>query len=357
MPELDGVRGLAIGLVTCYRFAKEIPFDSAVGAVLKPIFQFGDRGVDLFFVLSGFLITGILLDTRSQPGYLKNFFARRSLRIFPLYFLSLALFLTVGYQLQPAAFAQALADQSYLWTYTTNIKMSLEGSWCFGRLDHFWSLAVEEHFYFIWPFVVWFMSLKGAIRLTIVLMLLSGLGRMVFAASSDNGVAPDVLTIFRCDALLMGALVAMVARTPNGLQRLRSWAPWMIAVALLVGVSGAILQKRLWTLPHSLWPLLWTGMLLVVLASRREGSLAKLFALRPLTSLGKYSYAMYVFQNPLIPLTAAWLSASQLEELLGVSWLAELVYLASMFALTYLIAVVSWYAFEVHVLAWKRFFS
>ena len=160
IPALDGVRGLAILAVTLYRFGKDLPTSNWFERSLQYGIQFGNHGVDLFFVLSGFLITGVLIDSKKRPNYLLNFFVRRSLRIFPLYFTALMLFLILLPALygtrQP--FQLAVENQFYLWTYLTNVKMSLADAWCFGSLDHFWSLAVEEHFYLLWPFVIYFCS-------------------------------------------------------------------------------------------------------------------------------------------------------------------------------------------------------
>ena len=142
---LDGVRGLAILSVTFYRFGNESINDGTTTGLIAKIIEAGESGVDLFFVLSGFLITGVLLDARVRSHFFFQFFLRRSLRIFPLYFVSLAIFLIlVPWWLgdtQP--FQEAYDNQAFLWTYVTNIKMSFSNSWCFGYLGHFWSLAVE----------------------------------------------------------------------------------------------------------------------------------------------------------------------------------------------------------------------
>lgn len=153
---LDGIRGLAILAVTLYRLCKELdPEAHPVLAIIRRFAPVGERGVDLFFVLSGFLITGILLRTKSQPHYFRNFMARRVLRIFPLYFLSLVLgILVIPNLLNTNSFDLASREQFYLWTYTSNFRMAWLNEWCFGAFDHFWSLAVEEHFYLIWPAVV-----------------------------------------------------------------------------------------------------------------------------------------------------------------------------------------------------------
>jgi peptidoglycan/LPS O-acetylase OafA/YrhL len=161
-PELDGLRGIAILLVTLYRCTKEIDPSLSTGfAWIRRVNEFGERGVDLFFVLSGFLITGILLKTKSRPHYFRNFIVRRALRIFPLYYLSLAIFLfVIPSVIATQSFELPRSNQFYLWTYTSNVYMSWTNAWSFGPLDHFWSLAVEEHFYLIWPAVVFFLSPK-----------------------------------------------------------------------------------------------------------------------------------------------------------------------------------------------------
>ena len=357
--QLDGVRGFAILIVTLYRFSKEIPTDSAVGKFLHTLFAFGDRGVDLFFVLSGFLITGILVDAKGQDGYFKNFFARRSLRIFPLYFAALFLFLVVLNWLAPGnrMFVQATENQFFLWTYMANIKMSLEGAWCFGSLDHFWSLAVEEHFYLVWPFVIFFVSPRTAMRLALGFAALSSISRIGYAMLSTNGVAPDLLTIFRCDALLIGAALALQIRSATGLRPLLRWTYLVFPFALAIGVACAVLDKRVFTISHTLWPLVFACVLIWLLNASESSLLGRFFNLAALRKLGQYSYAMYVFQSPLMPIVASVLSVSILSGYLGNAILANLVYMAAMFGLSYGAALLSWHVLESHCLKLKKWFE
>ena len=358
IPQLDGVRGLAILMVTLYRFSKEIPTDSAVGHALHAGFSLGGRGVDLFFVLSGFLITGILLDAKGERHYFGNFLARRSLRIFPLYFSALLLF-TIGLAALPAyraMFAEAIGNRMYLWTYLTNIKMSLEGEWCFGALDHFWSLAVEEHFYLFWPVVLFFCSRRQALWTACTLALLSAATRIGFAAFSTNGVAPDVLTIFRIDALLVGAIIAILVRSKHGLAPLKKYTLVVLPVCMLIGLASAALGKRLFTINHSLWPLIWASCLIWLLTVNRKNWMARLMNIAPLRKLGKYSYAMYVFQNPLIPLTATILSVPAFIAIVGDPIVGNLIYMGVMFGLTFGAALLSWHLLERHCLKLKAWF-
>ena len=159
LPVLDGIRGLAILLVTAYRFDIGPEYGQLPGSLVFQILRHGDMGVDLFFVLSGFLITGILFDARGRKHYFRNFYARRALRIFPLYYG----FLFVTLVAPPALcgpeydlFPEAESNQAWLWLYGANLLVAVRDSWCLGSFDHFWSLSVEEHFYFLWPLVIFF---------------------------------------------------------------------------------------------------------------------------------------------------------------------------------------------------------
>jgi peptidoglycan/LPS O-acetylase OafA/YrhL len=356
--QLDGVRGLAILSVTLYRFSKEIPTDSWLGQALHTTFALGDRGVDLFFVLSGFLITGILVDARGSRNYFRNFLVRRSLRIFPVYFVALFCFLIAARWIPAYRDLFQLADrhQFYLWTYLTNIKMSLDGSWCFGYLDHFWSLAVEEHFYFVWPVVLFLFVPGRALKLALVLAVTCSLSRIAFAGISDNGLAPDVLTLFRCDALLIGAMLALQIRSPQGLAPLRPWV-WPVFIScLILGGGAAILDKRLLTIGHTVWPLLWGSMLVGLLTGSDRSWLAHSLNFRWLQKLGTLSYAMYVFQSPLIPIVGLTCSVPILTEQIGHEIVANLLYMGIMFGLTYAAALLSWYGLEQHCLKLKKWF-
>ncbi|WP_146594035.1 acyltransferase family protein [Novipirellula galeiformis] len=358
LPELDGLRGFAILIVTLYRFGKEFPVETTAGKLIGLLLSQGDRGVELFFVLSGFLITGILIDAKNRPHYFRNFIARRSLRIFPLYFCSLLL-IVVGAELLPELhemFATPLGNQFYLWTYLVNVKMSIENEWCFGYLDHFWSLAVEEHFYFVWPLVVLCIRSTYLLRVAVGLAILSALSRIAFVLITHHGIAADVFTIFRIDALLVGSVIASLARSQRGLEPLRKWLPITLAGCATIIVSGLVLKKGLFTIPLSVWPTIWGCILVWLLTANRSDALARLFNSAALRSLGKYSYAMYVFQNPLIPMMSAVLSVAALTSSVGNPVVGHLLYIALMSSVTYMAAIVSWNLLERHFLKLKKYF-
>jgi peptidoglycan/LPS O-acetylase OafA/YrhL len=350
IPALDGIRGLAILVVTIYRFGRDIPTTNWAENAFHAAVLVGNSGVDLFFVLSGFLITGILVDARNRPYYLRDFFIRRSLRILPLYFVALVLFLVVipiVYGVRHP-FQMAVENQFYLWTYLTNVKMSFADSWCFGSLDHFWSLAVEEHFYLLWPFVIYFCSPRVSLRLALTLAAASALSRIAVAALTPYNVAPDVLTIFRSDALLIGSALALAARHPQALDRLRIPSLILLVATLIPLGCSMLIGTRLLTISYTLVALLCACLLVQLLTSTKQSWLARIFQSTPLRHLGKYSYAMYVFQSPLIPLLAPIVSANAISGFIGSNLLGQILYIAIMFTLTYAVALWSWYGLESH---------
>ena len=161
LPALDGVRGLAVLGVLLLHFIGNMQPQDALERALVTVTKYGSYGVELFFVLSGFLITGILYDARNKPHYFRNFYMRRLLRIFPLYYGVLALVFLVAPLiplLQGPTLDYLVERQAWAWLYAVNIYIAKHGDWSLSYLDHFWSLAIEEHFYLFWPLVVFLLA-------------------------------------------------------------------------------------------------------------------------------------------------------------------------------------------------------
>jgi peptidoglycan/LPS O-acetylase OafA/YrhL len=357
--ELDGVRGLAILLVTLYRFMKEWDPSMHWGLALgKKYCDFGERGVDLFFVLSGFLITGILLQTKSSPGYFKNFIVRRALRIFPLYFTAILICLFLLPNLMTTdVFDLPRSNQAYLWTYTSNIYMAWTNSWCFGPLDHFWSLAVEEHFYLVWPAVVFCLSSKALLRLTFVMVAVVGVARTAFALRPEFGLAVDALTLFRCDALALGAMLAVVMKNGLTAESVNRFAKWVLPVLALAGLIVVLSGKRWMGMPHTLFGCLWLVVMAIVVTRTRSDRLSRCLRAPSLQWLGKYSYGMYVIQLPLVTLlpmatVVSWLGWDALHPLVG-----GCAYVTILLGMTCALAFVSYHCLEKPFLNLKRWFA
>lgn len=354
-PQLDGVRGLAILLVTFYRFAKEVESEHSVLSWVERLAPIGGRGVDLFFVLSGFLITGILLQTKTRSGYFRNFFVRRSLRIFPLYFAALIFCLWIIPALfGSTAFDIPRANQGYLWTYLSNVRMSWTNEWCFGPLDHFWSLAVEEHFYLVWPFIVFCLSPKSLLRLSVSLIVLVGVARTIAATYPSLDLAVDVLTFFRLDGLCFGAALAVLMHQGVSTQNIESAAKWSLPLLVGIALIVAILGKRLLGIPSTLCPAIW-AVLLALLLTRPVGHWMSRFANNGLLRwLGKYSYGMYVVQLPLLSILTPTLVMSRLSTIISDRLWINIAFIATMFLLTMLLGFLTYHLLEKHFLKLKR---
>jgi peptidoglycan/LPS O-acetylase OafA/YrhL len=355
-PELDGVRGCAVLLVTLYRFISALgpQSDPWLGA-LHRFAPIGERGVDLFFVLSGFLITGILLRTRGEAHYFRNFMMRRALRIFPLYFAALALALVVlPWLTGTTLFERARDQQFYLWTYTSNLRMSWVNEWCFGPLDHFWSLCVEEHFYLVWPLVVFLLSPRALLRLCVGMIMVVGAARVVAATVPAFDVAVDVCTLFRADAIAFGALLAVALQQGLRVEALRRFAKLALPLLLLAAVFFAVTGKRWLTIPSSVCPAIWAILLGLIVTGSGASLLSRVMRMPLLTWLGKYSYGMYVVQLPLAVLLP---SALVLPHLWGAGIHASaLGYVALMCGITAALAVISFHVLEEPFLRLKRYF-
>ena len=251
IPALDGLRGIAILLVMLHHFThfeQTTGFDGPVGSLLA----FCWTGVDLFFVLSGFLITGILLDTRGGERYFTNFYARRILRIFPLYYLVLFLAFVVLPKF-PAVYPvltgvppaeQVDVPQWPYWLYLTNVSVAERG-WVHGWLDVAWSLAIEEQFYVVWPLLVWLCPPRLVALLCAVILVAEPIAR-IYAREMDYQVIwIYVLTWYRLDGLAIGALLA-VAHRRGLLPLFDRWVP-IVVIACVAGlIACAILGGHPW---------------------------------------------------------------------------------------------------------------
>jgi peptidoglycan/LPS O-acetylase OafA/YrhL len=343
MPALDGLRGIAILLVLAHGF-DVIQTRGGPGHGLDIALDVGWIGVQLFFVLSGFLITGILLDTRSSPRYFRTFWIRRALRIFPLYYAVLAIALVCGER------------SGYLWTYTSNFAAPL------GHpqpvFPHFWSLAVEEQFYFAWPLVVWLVARRGVIALGFALTALA-LASRIYVRHHWGEEAAYMFTPCRMDALAIGAGTAALIRT----DRLRRFVANRNAAGLgilggAIVLGGAVLGHLARTGPHMQangYTVIALGFaVLLVAALPPHGVPARLLSWSPLRRIGMYSYGMYVFYAPLHILVGEPLLA-RLDWKQGSAF--GLAYMIGATLCTLAIAALSYHLYEARFLALKKRFA
>ncbi len=273
IPALDGVRGLAILLVLVYHFTLGVSGKSLATKLLIRMTSAGWCGVDLFFVLSGFLITGILFDAKESPHRFRNFYARRALRIFPLYYGTLiAVFGGLPWIVSWTRGFDGVEDAGvWLWAYGTNILVALRGRWF--PLSHFWSLAVEEHFYLIWPALIFSSDRKTSMRICAAVVAIALVTR-VWLVMEGACLAAYCLTICRMDALAMGGLVALAIRGPGGRYAITPHARKVALIsgvallALIVGRSGFFFHDpAVQTVGYALLDLFFASMLALVVSS------------------------------------------------------------------------------------------
>jgi peptidoglycan/LPS O-acetylase OafA/YrhL len=367
VPELDGVRGLAIAGVMALHFMYVSEPRDFVSRLTSQLSGYGLLGVDLFFVLSGFLITGILYDAKGADAYFRNFYMRRTLRIFPLYFAVLLLLIVFLPATLAAAFDPQLLEmrnqQGWLWTYLTNVYVGREGEFSIPYVSHFWSLAVEEHFYLFWPLLVAYLSRRGAMVACGALSLLA-LGLRVSLSSSGHVLYQQVLTPCRLDTLCIGAFFALAARGPLGLAGWGARAKRLLPLTVAAVVALSVVHKLA---PH--WDpfvlefrasVLALVFALVIVSAADDGGVTafkRTFRWSWLRFLGKYSYGLYVFHGIIAYAFERKQLRTVLESTLGSQALATLVQGAAGVALSLLIAIASYELFEIRFLTLKRLFQ
>lgn len=371
LPVFDGLRGIAILLVLLtHAVALSLEPITQLDRVVRSLARVGWTGVDLFFVLSGFLITGILLDTRGRPRWWRNFFARRTLRIFPLYYGALAFLFVLLPRLtrwSEPDFMMLQDNQAWFWGHAVNVLMAITGGHGAPlNTSHFWSLSIEEQFYLFWPFVVWLCSTRGLLRLAAIIMVAGIAFRLwlVLADPFHNAAAGYVLTPGRLDGLMTGAVLAVVARE-RGLARLQGMVPWAagagIAVLVTIAISRGGFEYRDAVMSVVGFPaiaLVYGAALVAALTAPATHPITRALSGGVLGRLGKYSYGLYVFHYPILGALewkfgfshfgAGWLGGSRLPAVLGFALLGT--------ALSYGIAWLSYNTYERQFLALKRYF-
>ena len=369
--ELDGLRGIAILLVIAHHVLKRADYFTANGFLhfITRLSLVGWMGVDIFFVLSGFLITSILLKTREEKNYYKNFYARRVLRIFPLYYTALALFL-IAVKFVPTVAETADSFIPYLPTF-----LLYQQNWLYlfaiypsAYLSVTWSLAIEEQFYLIWPAIVRIVNKHTLTWISAGIVILSLLIRTAaILLSPDSEQLPVVFfynTFTRFEGLALGALTAIFFVTPT------NWQETAKRFALPVSIITMILFLYLAFIsspagPHPLYrniPLGTIGYtllafssaaMIVFLTSGTETSLIrKFFANGGLVFFGKYSYSMYLFH---MPVALTLLDIMVKAKVRG--WEYYAAYSLLTVAITTVLALLTWNILEDPLLKLKRHFT
>ncbi len=358
MPQLDALRFFAVlGVMVAHLWhPRRLPW-------LFGELDWAGLGVRLFFVLSGFLITGILLDCRDTAKkhgmpvrfYIRQFYARRFLRIFPIYYLVVIIALIVD--LPPAR-----AIWVWLATYTTNIYITINNEWV-GRLGHFWTLAVEEQFYLVWPWVILFAPRNRLLPIILFFISLSPIYR-IFAYQFypfDIGAMDfkaGTFTLGNLDSLAIGALLALAWSSDIPKATLQKY---LIRLILPIGlilytICLVLYHYRIKPSVFFIFGDFSASLVFAWLVSSAgmgfKGWVGRVLELRVLNYLGKITYGLYVYHNfpslMLIPLLGKF--GYEIQDLSRTNFvLSGLV--------TIVIASISWHLFEQPINNLKRHFQ
>jgi peptidoglycan/LPS O-acetylase OafA/YrhL len=342
-PALDGIRAVAVTLVFAVHYTTHC--------------YFGWAGVLVFFVLSGFLITGVLFDNRYEPRRFQNFYVRRTLRIFPLFYFIWALVFLCAPILH-----EQWSPIRVLWpTYLGNFARFIAGNsavdhiytkipWFPIEIGHFWSLAVEEQFYLLWPLVVFKIADRRALIqiCAIVILAVLALRTGLLFILPHHFLQLDFyfrMMFLQADAFLVGGLIALLMRGPERESILRFASPFFWTTLALLFLTCAlnrpgahlsgIVPSRPWMSSYgfTLISLVSGGM---ILCAMRPGNLVfRILALRPLRVLGKYSYGFYVYHVLLLPLRVFHLRPHQPAMVALLLLLADFLVVLAISALSY----------------------
>jgi len=369
IPVLDGLRGVAIITVVWHNVTAGTYTGSPINKFVNLFSNSGWVGVQLFFVLSGFLITGLLLDQKGSQHQFRNFFMRRMLRIFPLYYsVLIAVFVLaplVGFM--PNWLSGDYQHQVWYWTYLNNWAFAFGAS---GHgISHFWSLAVEEQFYLVWPICVFFLSRRGLVRVCFFLIAsaLVFRGALTWIAPEFAEKSAYTFTVARWDALAIGALAAVGVRNAFVWQRIVDFRAGWILLPLgyvlffmflyhnfgPVDAGIGVINQTVSAIIFGLWLLLSVR---PVQAS--VGRWNQAFLLHPLLRIaGKYSYAIYVFHLPVnVVSKSMWSAYAQRIHELG-PLVDETSRAIVVFAFSLVLAMISWRLIEQPFLKMKKFFQ
>jgi peptidoglycan/LPS O-acetylase OafA/YrhL len=363
-PELDGIRGIALlAVMMSHGGGRYILEDTFVAKLFAYAMVPGWSGVELFFVLSGFLITGILLRTKSAENYFSSFYVRRFLRIFPIYYFVVAVGLLFAAHnawwnsMLPALHKTRIAYYFFaqnwpiVWRHSPYMTVTVFG--------HFWSLAVEEQFYLVWPLIIWLLPEKWVLRLCAFGLVVALPLRFYMVHRYAESLLAMVLTTSRMDGLLVGAILAILLRRG---QISLQWIYLLLGVGTaLIGYIAIFHHTELIATYYYMPTLGITGFAflsggLLALSQHPIAWLRQVLTVGWLRTVGKYSYGMYIYHVP-IYLVAEHVLQTRFGVRFPLPLPIALSYIAVLVGITFLVSKISYDQFESRILALKVHFK
>lgn len=332
IPQLDGLRAVAASLVLLQHSAHDFP----KVRVFECVDRYGMAGIQLFFVLSGFLITNILLDTKNEPDYFRNFFARRALRLYPLYYGTLG-FVMIG----AVIFHRFSGIPWWIYLlYLSNLFSTPAGAP--AALGTLWSLGVEEQFYLVWAVFVRLFTERAVVRVSACTVILIPLIRLLGLLSFHN-------TLLQVDALAAGALIACFQ------PQLTKWRTWAAVAAFTFPLGIALPHGLLNEISREFQVISAAGILVLLLTVSEASVLRQLFSNRFARYVGTVSYGIYLLHSYVFNA----FRATRLEQNVARngSFIEASLLLLVEYSIVLTLASISYYAFERPFLRLKRYFS
>jgi peptidoglycan/LPS O-acetylase OafA/YrhL len=355
---LDALRGVAILDVMLYHFSGGYKGNNAALRIWSAVVDSGWMGVDLFFVLSGFLITGILYDTACAENRARNFYTRRALRIFPLFYGVLLGFVL----LTPVLHLHWRTGHLLLFFFLSNMTgifaPSLGAVHRWINLGHLWSLAVEEQFYLLWPFVVWWVRDRKHLLWIILTVLIAGpILRGLFLWGGVDAGTISRLLVTRADSLLFGGAVALMARGPEA-DRIPATQIFFLcaaALAILLMLAHGPVATSPWiaTIGYSI--IAACSASLIFLAIQESRGISRVLDYRFFRFFGRYSYGLYLFHG--IYFVYLRHLAGSLQKVVYSETLAQLLDVTFGFGISIALAMLSYHYFEAPILRLKSRFT
>jgi peptidoglycan/LPS O-acetylase OafA/YrhL len=365
VPGLDSLRGITILWTLFYHFNY---IHGGVNVLEKGYIAWALMGVaaiDVFFVISGFLITGILLDSKESPTFYRTFYSRRALRIFPLYYAFLiAWFIVMPAVLGDPNVGRPFGIEAWYWLYGQNILISTVAPHVLPpRTYHLWSLALEEQFYLTWPLAVGLLNRANLKKLCIGLIIIAPIYRTVLWLAGVNYEIGFFILPGRADTLAVGCLLAIIAREPGGFQRARRFAKPGMIVGMAVIVATMIVTGGFYpqvpfirTVGMTFSALAAVSVTILTVALPPTSLLSRMINLKALLYVGAISYGVYVFHWPVEFLANRWgFTIDSVSGQFANRMAGQAAYSLTLVAITLVLSAASWHLFEKPILGLRKY--